>query len=551
MNATTGRRRTTILLALTALLFIAALLAVGRFAFRLDLSADHSQSLSKVARGLGAEIPEHVHITYYISPTLSARHPGPKSVEDLLREFEASSRGKIDVSVEDPSSKTGAVEALGVQGKQMQIVEKNEQRIAVVYSGLVVQYLERSEVIPFVIDGSTLEYDLVKAIRRAVNTSPQKVAILVGDADKSMSNDYKTLGDELRKSGWEVSEINRGDKVPPETKVLLVLGNADLDDYDVYRVDEYLARGGAAFIAAKGVAVEARQDLTAGPLKNDALLRALSSWGVEVGKSLVLDASSLTVPFQEAGPYGGSLIRYVQYPHWIITRPENAAQDNPVTAKLAGLDLYWPSPLTLVDRQGVKEATLVKTTAKAWLQTGHFAVRPEESAGFRAESDKTTGQYTLAVTLSGAFPSAYAGAKTPERAGAAKLDPLASPAAPSKLLVVGSSDFATDLMTMTSSQFNASFISAAIDWLATGDELASIRTRGARDPRLSKIQDPGARSSAILFAYAVNLLIVPGGLVLYGLLRRRKRRSLARVEGAQGGQAPGGKTEAAATEEGK
>ncbi len=80
------------------------------------------------------------------------------------------------------------------------------------------------------------------------------------------------------------------------------------------------------------------------------------------------------------------------------------------------------------------------------------------------------------------------------------------------------------------SQFNAAFIAGAVDWLATGDELASIRSRGARDPRLSKIQDPVARNSTILVAYALNLLFVPGALVVFGLMKRRKRRSLVRLD---------------------
>jgi ABC-type uncharacterized transport system involved in gliding motility auxiliary subunit len=548
MNAKTGKRRLAILLALTSAVIVAGLLVVGRFTFRLDLSADQSQSLSKVSRNLYNEIPEHLHITYYLSPTLGDRHPGPRAVQDLLRELEASSRGKIDISIEDPSSRTGAVDALGVQGKQMQIVEKNEQRVAIVYSGIVVQYLERSEVIPFVLDGSTLEYDLVKAIRRAVQTGGQKLALLLGDADKSLANDYRTVNDALGKSGWQVSEVAKGDKVPPEAKVLLVLGNADLDDYDVYRIDEYLSRGGAALIAVKGVGIDAQQSLTASPLKQEALLRALSAWGIDVGRSLVLDPSSLTVPFQEAGDFGGSVIRYVQYPHWIITRPENALASNPVTARLAGLDLFWPSPLTLLSKPGVKEEILVKSTPKAWLQTSRFAVRPEESAGFRAEADKTSGQYGLAATLAGALPLAYPGPKLPERSGAIKLEPAQNPPSPSRILVVGSADFATDLMNMTNSQFNANFIASGVDWLATGDELASIRSRGGKDPRLTKIQDPGARQSAIFLAYGINIALVPGGLVLFGLLKRRKRRDLARSE-ALASQGPGGKAPEKAREE--
>ncbi len=532
MNSRTGKLRQTILLALTAAVIVAALLVVGRFAFRLDLSSDHSQSLSKVSRQLWKEIPEHLHITYYISPTLSARHPGPRTIEDMLGEFEAYSHGRIDVSVEDPTSRAGAVEGLGVQGRQMQIVDQNEQRVAVVYSGIVVQYLDRTEVIPFVLDASTLEYDLVKAIRRAVKNEPQKLEILIGDGDKSLSSDYKTLNDELTRSGWQVAELNRGDPVPPDTKVLLVVGNNDLDDYDVYRIDEYLERGGSVFVAAKGINVDARQNLTAGPVAKDALLRALGAWGVEVQRSLLLDTSALTVPFQQMASNGAQIIRYTPYPHFVVTRPEYASKVNPVTARLAGLDLFWPSPISLKPIPGVKEEPLVKSTPKAWLQTGNFAVRPEESAGFGAEAGKTGGQYLLAASLTGVFPSAFFGqAKLPERKGAPPLAPEQGPASPGRLFVVGSADFATDLMNMTNSQFNASFIASAADWLASGDELAAIRSRGARDPRLSKVQDPVAKNSLILLAYAVNLVLVPGAVALVGLMRRRRRRILSRAGG--------------------
>jgi len=533
MNSRTGRTRGTVLLALTAAVVVAGLLVAGLFTFRIDLSADHSQSLSRVSRELWKQIPEHIHITYYISPTLSARHPGPRAVEDLLREFEASSRGRIDLSIEDPTTDAGAVEALGIQGKQMQIVDQSEQRVALVYSGVVVQYLDRTEVIPFVIDTSTLEYDIVKAVRRAVSNTPEQLEVLVGDADKSLSNDYKTLNDELGKSGWQVAELNRGDPVPPDTKVLLVLGDNDLDDYDVYRIDEYLERGGDVFVAAKGVNVDARQDLTASPLSKDALLNALSMWGVAVGRSLLLDQSALTVPFQQMAPNGTQIINYTPYPHFVVTRPENASRTNPVTARLAGLDLFWPSPLTLKPIAGIKEETLVKSTKKAWLQTGNFAVRPEDAAAFGAEAGKTGGQYLLAASLQGVFPSAFAGAKLPVRAGAAALQPEQGPAVPGKLLVVGSADFATDLMNMTNSQFNASFVASAADWLSSGDELAAIRTRGARDPRLEKVVDPAARNSLILMAYAINLVLVPGLVAIIGLARRRRRRILARMGGDQ------------------
>jgi ABC-type uncharacterized transport system involved in gliding motility auxiliary subunit len=544
MEQNIRKRRSLVILLLSLAVIVAAVLVTDRFSLRLDLSADGDNTLSKASRQLYKEIPEQVRITYYISTLLSDRHPGPRSVEGLVRSLAAASHGKIVAEVSDPASgkKESAVEALGVSAQRMQVVEKNEQRVAVVYSGIVVQYLERTEVLPFVISTDTLEYDLVKAIKAAVTDKKQVASILVGDADKSLANDYQTLSAALKKSGWDAKEVRSGEAIPPETSVLLVIGNSALDDYDAYRIDAYLALGGRALFAVKGVDVQVRQGLTASALKNDAILRALESYGVKVDRDLVLDASSLTAPFQTMSPMGGQAISYVRYPPWVMTRPENRDAKNPLTARSEGLDLFWPSPLELQPKAGVEESALVKTTPKAWLQKDHFAIAPEDAGQYAAEAGSTTGQYLLAASLSGVLPSAYAGKPVPARAGAAALPALPPSSRASRILVVGSSDFANDLMTITESTFNASFLVSAADWLSSGDDLVAIKTRGNRDSRLSKVEDPDVRSTLVSLAYIINLALVPLLVIAFGFARSYRRRRLAKDEALlKNGAKEGGK----------
>jgi len=532
MEQNIRKRRSLVVLILSVAVVVAAVLVTDRFSLRLDLSSDRANTLSRASRDLYKQIPDQLRITYYISQKLSDRYPGPRAIESLVRGLAAASHGRIAVDVADPASgkMESAVEGLGLSPQRMQIVEKNEQRVALVFSGIVVQYLGRSQVLPFVFSTDTLEYDLVKAIKAAIADRKPTASILIGDSDKSLANDYKTLSRALAQSGWDSKELKAGDAVPPETSVLLVLGNAALDDYDVYRIDTYLASGGKALFAVKGVDVQVRQGLSASPLKNDALLRALESYGVKVDRELVLDQSALTAPFQVASPLGGQAISYVRYPHWIMTRPENRDAKSPLTARSSGLDLFWPSPLELLPRTGVEASALVKTTPKAWLQRDHFALAPEQAGQFAAEAGSTTGQYLLAATLSGVLPPAYAGTRAPTRAGAAALPALAPSPRPSRILVVGSSDFANDLMTITESTFNASFIAGAADWLSSGDDLVSIKTRGSRDSRLIKVQDPEARSALISLAYFINLGLVPLIVIAFGLTRSGKRRRLAKDE---------------------
>jgi ABC-2 type transport system permease protein len=537
MNAAVGKRRTVVLLALVVAVVAAAALVLDRFHAGLDLTSSRRYSLSTISRNLYKDLPDHLRITYYISPELEARHPGPREVEDFLRKYEAAGRGKISVATVDPKDRTGAIEGLGLQPQRMQVVENNQARVVVVYSGIVVQYRDRTEAIPFVLGLDTLEYDLVKAVNRAVSGKEAIAAVIVGDQDKSWQNDFRSLADTLAAAGWKAQAVAPGDEIPDAAQVLLVLGNADLDDYAAYRIDAWLAKGGAAVLALRGVRINTAYGLQAAPLKQDAVLRELAAYGVTLAPKLVLDTSSRILPFQERNASGGSSVRYIKYPHWIVARPEDSNRKNPMTAHFAGLDLMWASPLTLAAPAGVTAEELVKTTKTAWLQTKDFAIAPEDEMAYDREEPATKGQYLLAASLSGKLPIAFAGRPAPARQGAKPLPPLPAEASPSHLVVVGSADFATDLMNLSDSGYNAGFLANAVEWAAYGPDLTALKSRGAREQSLSKVADPVKRSLLSLFVMGLNIVVIPGGLVVFGLVRSRRRKALARLHVEPAGQA--------------
>jgi len=549
MKAAIGKRRSTVLLILSVAVIAAAALVLERFHATLDLSSGGTYSLSEVSRNLYKDLPDRIHITYYVSPELEARHPAPRQIEDFLRKYETVGHGKITVSVADPKAETGAIESLGLLPQRMQVVENNEARVAVVYSGIIVQYQDRTEAVPFVLGLDSLEYNVVKAVDRAVTGSQALAAVIVGDGDKNYQNDYQSVDQALQGAGWQVSVLAPGQEIPAGTKVLLVLGNSAIDDYAAYRIDDYMARGGTAVMALRGLDVQTSYGLQAMPLKTDAMNRLLAAWGVTLSPELVLDASSRTLPFQDANPSGGAMIRYVKYPHWIVVQGGNCSRKNPVTAAFPGLDLMWSSPLSVNAPAGVVAEELVKTTKQGFLQTKNFAIGPSEEDLYYSEQDSTKGQYLLAASLAGSLPMAYAGKPLPTREGAPALAGLPATPSPSRLIVVGSADFATDLMTMTDSGYNATFVANAAEWAAYGPDLAALKVRGTHDTSLSKVTDASRRSVIILFAFALNILLIPGGLALFGFIRSRKRKARAQYA-ADVAEGPGGKAPEEGTEGG-
>jgi len=522
------RRRERLLSALVALAFALGAWATDLHRLRLDLTASRAFTLSEAARNLRREIPETVRITYYLSGSLAERHPGPAAIEDFLRELAAVSRGRIAFRVTDPGEDGSAADAFGVAPQQMQVVERSEQRVAVVYTGIVIQYLDRWHTIPAVIGTETLEYETVKAIRSLVADAKPVVALLAGDDDKSLEADYRTLAATLEGAGYELREAARGAEIDPDVTVLFVLGNAALDDRDAYWIDRHVMRGGRVFFAAKGVDVNPDYGLLAQQVADGGILSLLSAWGIDLARELVLDQSSLTVPFQTQGAAGGYAVSYVRYPHWVALDARYANGSHPVTARFSGLDLYWPSPLATRPLPGIEYLDLVKTTPRAWRQTRDFAAGPDDQELYDDEREATEGQYLVGLSASGSFPSAFAASPVPD--GAPPPGPTAPASSPpTRIVVVSSADFLTDLMQMSQSGFNASFALSAADWLSSSDDLIAIRARAESDPRLNRIKDERDKAFMISLTYLVNLGLVPLALILYGVARawKRSRREAA------------------------
>ena len=535
------------LLILTLLVLVLAALASVLFRFRLDLTGDRAFTLSPASRSLKTEIPETVSITYYLSSALSDLHTGTRMALDLLREMEAQAAGRIRVSVRDPGGEPGKVEALGVYPRQLEVEEGGERRIATVYAGVIVEYLDDYRVLPVVLDADNLEYEILKAVRSLVSGIVPVAALREGDGDKDAEGDFRLLRAALVRAGYEVRSSPRGGGMDADVSVLFLLGNAALDEQDAYYVDRYLASGGRVFAAVRGVRVDPDRDLAAAALGPSPILELLETFGITVRRELVLDASNLSVPFQVQGPGGETSYRYVRYPHWVVTERENVAAAHPATARYAGLDLFWPAPLDVSPRSGLSPETLVKSTPGAWKQTRAFAAGPEEEARYRDEEETTRGQYTLAVAVSGLFPQAYAGRLPARRpAGAQALPGPVAPEdrRPGRLVVVGSSDFLTDLMGLSGSEANAFFAVAAADWLSSDSDLPlPAGPRAAR--RLRPIEGSDRRRLVVGSVYILNILLVPALVGLYALLhaaRRRKAENASRnpaTETAAGSASPG------------
>ena len=466
-----------------------------------------------MTREVASSARHEVTITYYRSALLERRYPQPREIADLLNEYAAASGGRVTVRVVDPRSDDAvpAAESLGVVPRQLQTSEGEEQRIAVVYSGIVVEYLDRRESIPFVFGTSTLEYDLTRAIRDLVRGEGTVVAIVVGDPARTLEADYRLLANGLA-VGFEVRPLRAGEPIPDEVDVALLIDAQRLESDAVASVASYLARGGALFAAYDAVEVSIAGGLRARTGAPDAIRPLLAEYGIRPGETLLLDEEHNQIPVEETTEEF-RLQRLYPYPHWPVVPPRYTSADHPVTARFEGLDLYWPTYVEAGPPAGAV-SIIAASSPRAWTMAAPFRLAPQAAMELSRGADETRGQYGV-VAVSGGVESN------------------------GRVALVADADFLRDeLIQAGASPQNINFARNLIEWLASDEALLTIRTRPVRSLALDAIDEPAVERTAAFFARAVNMVLVPAAVVAAGIVRYARRRRRARLVVSAPGDEP-------------
>jgi ABC-type uncharacterized transport system involved in gliding motility auxiliary subunit len=302
--------------------------------------------------------------------------------------------------------------------------------------------------------------------------------------------------------------------VPPEVDVLLVLGGTGLAAPDLAPVDRYLMDGGKVIFAVKGLRVETTSFLGAEPAGASALIDMLESYGVRVRREMVLDTASrdYRLPQQDASGHI-SWETLGKYPPWVSVRTPDVSPDNPITASFPGLDLLWPSPLEPLDVGGVRAEPLARTTRSAWVLREPFLIDPFRVSRSGAGQPDARNQRVLALALGGSFPSRFPAAS------------LRARSLPTRMVVIGDDDFASDLMQFSDSLYNVIFLENTVLWLSGNADLLSLKAKVPSDSRLDRIPDQAVRGRWMLAAEVINVFVVPLLVLAYGLLRMLRRRA--------------------------
>ena len=475
----------------------------SRLYFRLDLSRDKSFSVSEYSENSLSKAEEVLRIKYYLSPELRRLYPQVRDVQDFLLQYCAKS-SHAELSIINPDSKEGsqAVKGYGLQSQQLRSTGKNKTEYTNVYSAIVIEYLSGTEIIPFELSATTLEYDLTSAVEKLV-TGIERRALIVSGNGLDIDSDYSYVRPWLEAAGIKTDVLLGTDLTDSALNPLLqtntplvIFGSSVFSQENAEALSRFISSGGKIFFAVNSLDVDISSDWTVSERENDYILPLLESKGIKLEKAIVADISSSQIVLDSADSNGGNTRQDVfNYPLWISVLPQTNAKE--------GCTVFWANPITLADETSAKP--LLATTKAAWLllpqnkreyviDTNPFRV-PKS-----ANASDTKGQFFL---------------------GAEK----------GSIITVADQYFASSLMlsyinTGASPDFrNLDFLTACVLHLQGADELLSLKHSATSSFALYKISDSDSfifymRLSLFLSLVAPVLLLATTAL-LSAIVRKR------------------------------
>ena len=505
---------------------------------RADLTAEKRYTISQSTKKVLDRLDDIVTIDVYFSRKPPRVAQIRQSIRDMLEEYRAFSKNVqinfIDPAAEDEAEKQ-KLRFMGIPEVQVNVIEKDKAEVANVYMGIAVLYEDKKEVLPVVQTTANLEYDLTSAILKVTSEEVKTVGFLSGhDEIDVFGQAFGPLRQELSKQ-YDVRKvpIEGGKAIDADVATLIIAGpKEELTEHEKYEIDQFIMRGGRTLFLIDPILIQ-YEGLNVTPLQTG-LNDLLAHYGVKLNDNLVLDVSMGQLTYSQ-----GFMTVTTGYAYFIKVMKEyryrtgetsaGLSKDSIITSQLESLTLPWASSLELLPQAdpSVETIVLAKTSRGGWTAQSPYNINPTNRQ-FQPPASVQQA-HTVAVSLSGAFKSFYAGkAIPPAESGESDGAITAQPAAEERTTKTDSE--ATQIVVLGNSQFlqqgrpdGQLFFLNTVDWLTLGEELINIRSHGVTDRPLKEISESEKFFLKFISIAGVPILVVAFGLVRFFLRRRAKR----------------------------
>ena len=341
--------------------------------------------------------------------------------------------------------------------------------------------------------------------------------------------------------------------VPPEADILIIASPENLDEKQIFGIDQFLMQGGTVIVGTSSFDIEMNQMLGLVPHQSG-LENWLKNYGIGLSEALVMDPQNSSFPVPVTRQVAGFNVQethMVNYPFFADIRQDGMDQLSGIFSGLQQVTMTWPSPITVdVEKnQNRHILTLLESSEGSWL-TSDTTVQPDfnkhGSVGFT--SGEKEGRQLVGVLVEGSFESYFKdkpsplldsttnvtgeaekdgtqeGAKTdgegnaPQQIIARLVDKSPESA---RLIIFSSNSFLDDtIISIGSTVRRANYlgpvemIANVVDWSLEDSGLLEMRGRS----HFSRPLVPMDSSMQVFWEY-LNYVLALFGLLLVGLMR--------------------------------
>ncbi|MBI1195058.1 MAG: ABC transporter permease subunit [Gammaproteobacteria bacterium] len=477
-----------------------------------------------------------------------------------LKEYQQKAGDKLVIRFEDPDAGDGSLakrlrEQYGFRPMTTSILDSRRFWFYMVLEadGKLVQIP-----LPEELDSGDIKRGLQAAFKRFSRGFLKTVAIYAPKAGPDMSRfgipsqdekHYSALRDRLAQDYELVDTDLKSGAVPEQADFLLVLSPENLDDRQVFAVDQFLMRGGSVLIAGSPYKINMRGSLTATKVPT-----GLEDWlkhdGISLEDSIVLDPRNTAFPVPVQRNLGGFVIneaQLVDYPYFSDLRTDGLDQKSGLLTGIEQLTMNWASPIKVAADKldGRRLIRLLTSSAKSWV-SDDTNIQPDFQSfgplGFAAQGQR--GARDIGVVVEGQFDSyfkdkpsplikekdkAQKDKKTDEKPKETQIDRVIERSPDSgRIILISSATFMSDeILDLVSSTMGTRYrtpvqlIENAVDWSLEDRGLLAIRGRA----EFAHTLPPLERSGQMFWEYTTYALVLAGLVVVWFLYRVRRRRA--------------------------
>ncbi len=484
---------------------------------RIDLTQGKLYTLSEGTKDILSKIEEPITLRLFFSPRLGREIPlyanYHQRLRDLLDEYTSLAAGKIKLEFYDPAPYSDVEDravAYRLQGVPME--QGGEQ----VFFGLAgTNSTDDEEILPFFQPERErfLEYDLTKVVFNLANPKRREVGLI---AQLPVAGDMMPQPGMRMPQPWVVMDQMRQvfqvrqfgsdtGNLPKDLQILMLIHPKELSEEGQYAIDQFVLRGGKllVFVDPNSEVDAARpsRDPNAipGPTSSN-LEKLFNAWGVELVKDRVI-GDRLTATRVNAGT--AQRPRVTDYIVWNGFKAGNLNRQDAVTGELQLVNVA--SAGILKPKQGATTAFAPLITASPGsmsVETDKIKFAPDPTSllrDYKAESEILTMAARITGPVKTAFPDGPP--KVEGRPPQPDQQPhVAESQGPISVIVVADTDMLDDRFWVSGQEFfgqrvvqpnanNGDFVVNALENLAGGSELMSLRSRGVSSRPFELVQD--------------------------------------------------------------